>query len=109
MGQGDIALTAPLVLPSLQLLAFHIAFAPSPSLTITWADNVTGAVHTVTLTDTGGVGFDYAAGVFQDGIVRGVTNEYSKMLAALFKANAKTIGVQLLVTDGVITAAGTVG
>jgi hypothetical protein len=109
MSQGDIAFTTAKSITGLVLVEFIVTFAPTPAITIIFAEGAGGPQHVVRLTDANATGFDYAAGVFTDGVARAVTGEMTAMLGVLFKVNAKTLGIQRLVTDGVITVPGTVG
>lgn len=116
MANGDITLTTPKSVSALPLLEFNIGFLPTPAMTITFAEtSATGASHSVRITDTGAVGFDYAAGVFTDNVPRVISGEYTTMIGVIFGAGAstpaqrKTAAVNRLLTSGVVTLTGTVG
>ncbi len=115
MPNGDITLTTAktITVTGLVLQTFLIDFAGS-NVQISFAEVATGNVHVVRLTDAACIGFDLTAGVFTDGVARAITGEMTKLLGVLFGAGASTAGqrktnaVQTLITDGVITVAGTV-
>jgi hypothetical protein len=109
MPQGDITFTAAKSVTGLVLVEFIVTFAPTPAITIIFSEGAGGPQHVVRLTDASASGFDYAAGVFIDNVARVITGEMTAMLGVLFKVNAKTLGIQRLITDGVITVPGTVG
>lgn len=122
MANGDIALTTPKSIPNVVFGDVAVFQLPSPFVTVTFYENdATGPSHTVRITNSatnvsGAVtGFDYAAGVFTDGVARAPGNNYlTAILGVLFIGNATTLNqrktalVSRLIADGVITAAGTV-
>ena len=123
MANGDIALTTPKSVPTLVLAEVDICIVPPPaSLSISFLEvDEKGPVHSVRITNSatnavGAVkGFDYAAGVFTETNPTPGNNYLTTILGVLFIGNASTLNqrktalVQRLVTDGVITVAGTVG
>lgn len=119
MASGDIGLTVPKSIPSLPLGNVDITILPSAIVLFTFFEvDATGPSHVVRITNAAVTGFDYGivvAGAFTDNISRtGLGSYLNTILGVLFIGNAttlnqrKTATVQRLVTDGVITLAGTV-
>jgi hypothetical protein len=115
MASGDISLTVPKSIPNLPLGEVGITILPSAFVTFTFFENdSTGPAHVVRITNSVVTGFDFAAGVFTDNVPRALSGYLTTILGVLFIGNAsnlnarKTATVQRLVTDGVITLAGTV-
>jgi hypothetical protein len=116
MASGDITLTVPKSIPNLPLGEVDIGILPAPAFVrfAFFEIDATGPVHVVTITNTQVTGFGYAAGVFTDGVDRGMSGYLTTILGVLFVGNAttlnqrKTATVQRLITDGVITLAGSV-
>lgn len=122
MASGDIALTTPRSIPNVVFGDVFVAQLPTPMVTVTFFENdATGPAHVVRITNSGTnvpgavLGFDYAAGVFTDGVQRAPGNNYlTTILGVLFIGDASTLNqrksalVTRLKTDGVITVPGTV-
>lgn len=115
MANGDIALNTPKSVPSLPLGDLTIVILPAAFMTITFFEvDARGPSHVVRIDNNAVTGFDYAAGVFTDGVARALSGYLTTILGVLFIGNASTLNarktalVQRLVTDGVITLAGTV-
>lgn len=118
MANGDIALTTPKSVPNLSLGEVDICIIPSPFMAITFFEtDEKGPTHVVRITNAAGdvKGFDLTAGVFTDNVPRALTGYLTTILGVLFIGNASTLNqrksalVNRLITDGVITVAGTVG
>jgi|SRR5579862_1916228 len=110
MANGDISLSSPktISVPTLQLASVLLDLVGN-SVQLVYLEAGTGVVHVVVVTDTGAVGVDYSGGVFTDSVKRVISGEFTKLLGLLFKAGARTTLTQTLITDGVLTVAGTVG
>lgn len=117
MANGDLALTTPRSIANLVLAEVNIVIVPSAFMTVTFFEtDEKGANHVVRITNaaSGVTGFDLTAGVFTEGITRVLSGYLTTILGVLFIGNASTLNqrktalVSRLVTDGVITVAGTV-
>lgn len=117
MANGDLALTTPRSIANLVLAEVNITIVPSAFMTVTFVEtDSTGAAHTVRITNaaSGVTGFDLTAGVFTDGVARALSGYLTTILGVLFIGNASTLNqrktalVTRLITDSVITVAGTV-
>lgn len=119
MANGDIALTVPKSVAAAALSDVHIGLLPVPYITFVFLESGVGSAgHGVYITNAVVTGFDYGIvtpGAFTDGISRAQSNYLTTILGVLFIGNANTLAqrktatVQRLITDGVITVAGTVG
>lgn len=108
MAAGDITLTTPKVLNISSLLFVQVTIT-STSMDVVLQEAATGVNHHVVINNTSCSGLDLTAGVFTDSVPRAIAGELTRVFGLVLKATPLTTLVQTLVTDGVITVAGTVG
>lgn len=108
MAAGDISLTTPKVLTINALSFVQVTISPT-SMEIILQETATGVTHRVFITNASCTGLDLAAGVFTDNVPRAIAGELTRLFGLVLKATPLTVLMQTLLTDGVVTVAGTVG
>lgn len=111
MASGDIALTTPKSMGTLQVMGVVIALSGTNSIEVNWSEAGSNTYHRAIVRNGTSDGFTYAAGVFTDGVTVSTPTGFTDVVTALTTggpSGAVRRVVQAIAAAGVISAAGTV-